>query len=179
MFRCFWSLSWHTVFTSWSLLSLVVYPEKPPLAVCGESSSACEGMSMQKNVTVVLAPLGLQVGCLDFRDDLWKLRENIGPWFSLCGFSSITIWKKQIMQKQGVDRSGHGLWGRQEVFTSPSITEYQLVWERCGWTHLHKHRALFNSSGFIFGTESLSALSHKLLTILHKRLSVFESSPFT
>lgn len=48
MFRCFWSLSWHTVFTSWSLLSLVVYPEKPPLAACGESSSACEGMSMQK-----------------------------------------------------------------------------------------------------------------------------------
>lgn len=78
-----------------------------------------------------------------------------------------------------MDRGGHGLWGWQKLCTSPNITEYQLVWARCGWTHLHKHKTLFNSSGFVFGTESLSALSHKELTILHKGPSVFESSPFT
>jgi len=32
------------VFTSWSLLSFAVYAEKLPLAVCGESLSAREGV---------------------------------------------------------------------------------------------------------------------------------------
>lgn len=43
---------------------------------------ACQHVKVcrcRKDVTMVLAPLGLQVGCLDFRDDLWKLRENTGP----------------------------------------------------------------------------------------------------